>query len=129
VIIKFAQQYYVANSETAIFSATIFGAAFIIGCSQGVRERIQKNIRFRAKDLIGGICLGIPNYFSIYFFIKALDYSGLQTSPVFIYHNVSIMLLSSLLGIVFFKEKPHHKNWIGIGLAMVGIVLITLTAR
>lgn len=129
IIIKFAQQDYVAKSETAIFSATIFGAAFVIGGIQGVHQLLRKNIGFRGKDLIGGICLGIPNYFSIYFFIKALDYSGLKTSTVFIFNNVSIVMLSTILGILFFKERLLRKNWVGIVLAVVSIVLITLTTK
>lgn len=127
IIIKFAQQDYVAKNETAIFSATIFGAAFVVGAIQGGNQLLRKKIAFRGKDLIGGICLGIPNYFSIYFFIKALDYSGLKTSTVFIFNNVSIVMLSTILGILFFKEKLLAKNWVGIALAVLSIILITIT--
>jgi len=74
---------------------------------------------------LGGFLLGIPNYFSIYFFILALRIDGLDSSSIFIINNVSIVLLSTLLGIVCFKEKISPKNWIGIGIAILSILLIT----
>jgi len=40
---------------------------------------------------------------------------------------VSIVLLSTILGILFFKERMIRKNWVGIAVAILSIVLITYT--
>jgi uncharacterized membrane protein len=78
------------------------------------------------KDILAGIGLGLPNYFSIYFLIGALR-SDIANTKVFILNNVAIVLISTLLGILFFNEKLLKKNWIGIGLAVISIILISIS--
>ena len=41
-------------------------------------------------------------------------------------NNVAIVMLTSLIGLLLFKEKLTLKNWLGIGLAIVAILLVTL---
>jgi len=35
-------------------------------------------------------------------------------------------MFTSLIGLVLFKEKLSFKNWIGVGLAIISILLVTL---
>ena len=58
--------------------------------------------------------------------MKALRSGLFESSGIFTVNNVSIVVLSTLLGILFFKERLLVKNWIGIGLAVVSIFLIAL---
>ena len=76
------------------------------------------------KNIIGGICLGVPNYFSIYFLLKALQHPTWNSASVFTINNVAIVMFSTLLGILLFKERLSIKNWFGIGLAIVSIILV-----
>ena len=78
------------------------------------------------KNVIGGIALGIVNYASIYFLLKALQFEGLESSTIFTVNNVAIVMLSTLIGLVLFREKIYVKNWIGIFIAIISIVLVTL---
>ena len=73
-----------------------------------------------------GIALGIVNYGSIYFLLKALRVNGYESSSIFTIINVAIIALSTLMGLLIFKEKISKKNTIGIGLAIISIILITL---
>ncbi|MGB2088481.1 MAG: EamA/RhaT family transporter [Psychroflexus salarius] len=124
--IKFFENDYVAKSDVAIFSASIFLFAFISGLIMLFSNRIHRQQKLLPKAVLGGICLGIPNYFSIYFFIKALGYEELSDSGIFIINNVSIVLLSTIIGILAFHERLILKNWIGIATAIVSLVLISL---
>lgn len=125
--IKFLENTYVPDNEISLFSANTFFFACITGIMFFILSKQKADASFKVKDAIGGFLLGIPNYFSIYFFILALRIDGLDSSSIFIINNVSIVLLSTLLGIVLFKEKMIIKNWIGIVVAIVSILLITYT--
>lgn len=125
--IKFLENTYVPDGEVSLFSASTFFFACVTGILIFGLRRLRSKSSFKSKDLIGGFFLGIPNYFSIYFFILALRIEGLDSSSIFIINNVSIVLLSTLLGIVFFRERVIVKNWIGIAIAILSIILITYT--
>lgn len=124
--IKFLEDKYVEEADIPLFSALIFSTAFILGICALLYQIIAKNVRLEFKNLIGGIALGIPNYFSIYFLVRALRAPGLDSSTVFTINNIGIVMLATLMGLLFFKEKLSRKNWLGIALALVSIALIAL---
>ena len=89
-------------------------------------KSLKNRLNVSPKDVLGGIALGIPNYFSIYYLLKALQSETLNSASVFTINNVAIVMFSTLLGITLFKEKLSLKNWMGIGLAIISIILIAL---
>ncbi len=125
--LKFFETHHVSKNDVPIFSATIFGFAAIIGILTLLYKRITGTLKISLKNIIGGIGLGVPNYFSIYFLIKALRYENMDSSTVFTINNVAVLLVSTIAGILFFKEKLTLKNWIGIVLAILSIVLVALS--
>ena len=122
--IKYLEGEYVAKNDIPIFSATIFASAAIIGLIIIAVKAIQGNFQFQFKNILGGIGLGIPNYFSIYFLVQALRSGIFDSSGIFTINNVAIVMFSTLTGILLFREKLLTKNWIGICLAILGILLI-----
>lgn len=122
--IKYLEGEYVAKNDTPIFSATIFASAATLGILLLCVHVIQGKFHFKWKNVLGGIALGIPNYFSVYFLVQALRSGIFESSGIFTVNNVAIVMFSTLLGILLFKEKLLTKNWIGIGLAVLGILLI-----
>ena len=126
VSLKYLEQAYVKDTDAGIFSATIFLTAGVLGIILITYHLVKGNTTLAFKNLIAGIILGVPNYFSIYFLVKALRMDGLDSSSIFTLNNVSIVILSTLLGILLFKERLLLKNWIGIILAVISIVLVTL---
>ncbi|MDX1464057.1 MAG: DMT family transporter [Marinirhabdus sp.] len=124
--IKFLEGSYVAENDVPLFSATIFFSAFVLGIFVLLFQKIRGQFTFAWKNIIGGIALGIPNYFSIYFLVKALRSGLLESSGIFTVNNVAIVMLSTLVGILLFQEKLTPKNWIGIVLAVISILLIAL---
>lgn len=125
-VIKYTENTYVPNEYVSIFSASIFGIAFIFGVLFLGIQLIRKKTKFSAKSILGGIALGIPNYFSIEFLIRALKIEGFESSDLFTINNVSIVLLSTLFGLFIFKERLETKNWVGVAIAIFSIILITI---
>ena len=58
--------------------------------------------------------------------LKALQVDSFESSSIFTINNVAIVMLSTLIGLAFFKEKLSIKNWSGIAIAILSIVLVTL---
>lgn len=125
--IKYLETTYVAQNGIPIFSATIFFFAGIIGIGIIIRKSFKKTYKFDLKSIYGGIALGIVNYGSIYFLLKALQYEGTESSTIFTINNVAIVMLSTLTGLMLFREKLYIKNWIGIFIAIISIALVTLS--
>ncbi|WP_275315611.1 EamA family transporter [Tenacibaculum bernardetii] len=122
--LKYTETTYVSEGEVPMFLATIFGCAFLLGCIFMIVQIIKGNFKFQWKNILGGIVLGIPNYYSMEFLLKALQTEGLESSTLFTINNVSIVILTTVFALVFFKEKLIKKNWIGIGLAVISILLV-----
>jgi drug/metabolite transporter (DMT)-like permease len=124
--LNFMGESYVANDDYPLFSSGIFTSAAIFGALYEVLKKgeIKKTPSF--KDLAGGIMLGVPNFFAVYFLMKALQVNDLSSASVFTLNNVSVVLLTTLLGILFFKERLTAKNWIGVLLAVCSILLVTV---
>jgi len=68
--------------------------------------------------------LGLVNFGSLYFIINALNTSKLNSSLVFALINISIVCLSAIIGILYFKEKLNKLNITGIILAILSLFLL-----
>ncbi len=122
--LKYVETTYVGDEGVPIFSATIFAFAFVFGISFLVLQKLKGKFTFQWKNILGGIMLGIPNYYSIVYLLKALKTDGLESSTLFTLNNVGIVILSTFFGLLLFKEKLFFKNWIGIALALISIALV-----
>lgn len=124
--IKYFETAYVPENGIPIFSATIFACAGSIGFLILIYKALNKSFKFEIKNVFGGVILGAINYYSIIYLLKALQYEGFESSTLFTVNNVAIVMVSTLLGLFLFKESISKRNWIGISLAIVSILLVTL---
>jgi drug/metabolite transporter (DMT)-like permease len=120
---------YVQNNELkvltpSLFSAFGFGMAGIIGLVVFLFQLQQKKARFAFKNVLGGIALGIPNYFSIYLLIKSYKDTGWTDSTVLAIINVSIVCIAALTGFLIFKEKLNLTKGLGIVASLVAILML-----
>ncbi|SKB40803.1 EamA-like transporter family protein [Salegentibacter holothuriorum] len=122
--INYLENFYVSETDVGLFSSSIFGIAGIIGTSILIGQAFLGKLKITWRNIAGGIALGIPNYFSIYFLVMALRSPGFENSVIFTLNHVGIVLASTVLGIVLFKEVLLKKNWIGIALAVISIILV-----
>ncbi len=124
--IKYVQEVHISEHEFPLFSATVFAAAAFVGIVFiGIRT-FNTPLRINLRNILGGIALGIPNYFSIYYLLRALQNPSLNSASVFTINNVAIVMLSTLLGILLFREQISAKNWSGIALAIISIILVAI---
>lgn len=126
VSLGYFQKEFIVPLELPLFSASVFASAAVIGVLFILLKSLKKPIKVNFRNIIGGIVLGVPNYFSIYFLLRALANESLNSASVFTLNNVAIVMFSTLLGILIFKEKISAKNWGGIALAVVSIILVAL---
>jgi uncharacterized membrane protein len=115
-----------SEGEIEVFSASLFVIAATIGSLILLGKRIFKGDTVETKSIVAGFALGIPNYFSIHFLLKALNLPNLESTVVFPINNTGIVLVSTFLAILLFSERLSKLNWIGISLAVVSIALIAI---
>lgn len=124
--LKYVETNYVDKADVSVFSGSLFAiAAFFAGIILIIKA-IKKREKFGIKNCIAGLILGVPNYFSIVFLIKALQTEGFESSTLFTINNVGIVIVSTLVGILIFKEQFSIKNKLGVALAILGIVIVAL---
>ena len=76
------------------------------------------------KEILWGAALGLPNYFSARFILGALgEMPAVIVYPTF---SVATMVVLTLAGVVFFKEKLSRREWIGIGLILVALAFLNM---
>lgn len=112
----------VGNNQMA-FTTHGFGCAAIFGWLSLVWLAINKKLKLTGRDIIAGVLLGIPNFFSIFLLLKMLN-QGWNGSLMYPLVNVSVLLLSTMVAVIAFREKLNRLNWIGIGLASAAILII-----
>ena len=108
-----------------LFSCLVFGIAALSGIIYSLSKR-DVLPPFHQRDLVGGIGLGIPNYFSIFFLLRALNQDIWGSALVFTLNNVAIVVLSTLVGILLFKEQLKPVAGLGIALALISIIFLAV---
>ncbi len=96
----------------------VFGMALAITTVTTVvrRERFSRSV------LGFGVLLGLLNLFSTYFFIRALDVlPGIVVYPS---NGIGIIVLSSLVGVLLWKEALPPRNILSLVLAVAALLLI-----
>ena len=123
-VVKYAQAVKISPDESGIFSCLVFFVAFSIAAIISILNKNKVRIIFNSPTLILGILLGLVNFGSLFFIINALNKSNLNSSLVFVIVNMSIVILSALIGILFFKEKLSKINFAGIILAILSFCFL-----
>jgi drug/metabolite transporter (DMT)-like permease len=114
------------SKQSAIFLFTLFATAASLGMVFIFISYFRVNNNIPKHILPFGILLGIPNFMSIYYLMKAIG-QGWDASLMFPINNVGIIGLSMLGALLIFKESANKYKYIGIGLAIGAVVLITLS--
>lgn len=111
------------NSEI-LFVGSLFAISFISSLVLFGTPIIIKKSKIEFKNIIAGSILGLFNFFSAFTMFKAMGhFPSAVFFPIF---NVSIVSLSALLGIVFFKERLSKINYIGLAFALSAILMLTI---
>jgi len=126
-MLRYVQFTFLSNASLqAEFTVHCFAVAGVIGLITVGALAIAGRVSLQWKNLVAGVCLGVPNYFSIYFLIRALNCNVLQSSAAIPVINIGILVASSAAAILFFKERAGYLRLLGLALSVLAIVLIAI---
>ncbi len=111
-----------ATSE-AVFPTMTFMSAAVVSVALALRR--EGSIVFKRTSVwIGGTVLGVVNYAALVMIVKALSKGGFPASSFYPLMNVGVILIGTMASMIMFKERLRSMQVIGIGFAIVALVLI-----
>lgn len=122
VSLFYAQEREKIGFEGLQFTSTLFGMAGLWGL---LFLGLKKQLNFSRNEILGGIFIGVPNFFTIYLIIKALEL-GWDGSVLFPVNNVGTIFFTAVLGLLVFREKLSTANYAGLILALLSVLLFSL---
>ena len=125
--VQYANKKLLNDSDVAPFVMMNFFFAAFIGSIILIIQIIRKKASFEWKNVAGGIAVGIPNYFSFLFMLKALENMDWGSSVIFPVSNLSTIACSAVGAFILFKERISKINIAGLAFAVASIVLIILS--
>ena len=75
-------------------------------------------------EIFWGILIGVPNFFSAKFLLRALD-----TVPAVIAYptySVATLLVITLAGVLLFRERLDRRQWLALGIILAALALLNL---
>ena len=99
-------------------------ATFAVALALSVILLIARKERFGKYEILIGMLIGIPNFFTAKLTLKALE-----TIPAFITYptySVGTILVVTLCGVAFFRERPRKLQYAAIGIIFVALALLNL---
>ncbi|MDD3629967.1 MAG: EamA family transporter, partial [Bacteroidales bacterium] len=125
-IFKIADTYYLLGdiSNVYMYLTNAFAISFVIAIIVILIQKPSINKNQYLKTGIAGIELGILNWYSTFFFLRAI-----RLLPISIFiplYNICLVLMSVLLGRILFKEKFDKNKIVGTIIAILSIVLLSI---
>ena len=118
-------KFYIPKDENILFFLILFVSATTAGILILFAKKQISHIKI--KNLLWGAIFGIPNFFSIFYFLKALqsDYFIDKSYLIFPLTSVGIVVTTTFLGMLIYKEILTKRNLIGITIAVISILIIS----
>lgn len=127
-IFNYTQNFHLKNLPTPLFSAISFGFSALIGITILLFQIARKKQVFHSRNVVAGILLGIPNFFSVYLLMSAYSTIGWNDSTVITVMNVSVVLLAFFIGVLVFKESFTRLKAFGLFASLTAIILLYLAS-
>ncbi len=122
--LNFIQKNILHSMDLSIFTSISLGTAGIIGCFILIKQGAKRSMKIKLKNILAGIILGIPNYFSIYLLLLSYRSTQWEDSTVLAITNVSVIICSAMIGFIVFKERKTNKKIIGLLAAILAIITL-----
>ena len=121
VLMKITEKANTASDLTPMI-AFIYGISFLFSLLLVGYDLLKKKSKWQWKNMVGGMVLGGVNFFSTYFVYHAMRvFDNVVLFPIY---NIGVVCLTALAGWLLFKEKLTWKNYLGLGIAIIAVVLI-----
>ena len=105
----------------------VFAISLVISIGIILFGMFVKKEKISLKNILFGVLVGIFNFGNILFYLKAHKAFSENPSTVFAGMNMGVIILGSLVGLLFFKERLSKINFVGIFLALIAIVFIVFS--
>lgn len=125
-LFKTAQVNFMEGISPISFQIMLFGSSGVAGIVALMVQKGKQWLIYDQKTVIGGLGLGVFNFFAIFFLLKALSVGNLAGSVLFPINGVSIVALSTLVSYLLFRERLNALNKIGFLFSIAAILLISL---
>lgn len=126
-LLKHVEKTYIPPADATSIVTTVFLMAALWGSVAWVFMKLSGNaFPLSKKEMMWGLALGLPNYFSMYFLVRTLSHFS-EASRIFPINNIGIAAATTLVGVLVFREKISRLNFAGILLAVIAILLISFT--
>ena len=110
--------------DMSFMIAFIYLISMVFGVVLVSYELIRGKSKWQNKSIVGGIALGVINFFSTYFIFHAMRcFDNVMLFPIY---NIGVVSLTALIGWLLFKEKLTWKNYLGLAIALIAVVLISV---
>ena len=122
ILMKITEQQNTGD-DLGFMIAFIYFIALLFGIIIVVYDIVKGKSKWQWKSALGGIGLGVINFFStssVYYAMRHFD--NVVLFPVY---NIGVVSLAAITGWLLFKEKLTWKNYIGLGIAIIAVILIT----
>lgn len=124
-LVQFAQKTKVMNNdETAVFMGTMFLAGAVTGALYYLVKYCRKLYVPTGRDILWGAILGFANWVCMAGVLFALNV--MDGSVFFPLYYSGAIVLSTLVGVLAFKEKLSLVNYIGMTVAIVAIAVLAM---
>lgn len=120
LLLKLAQHLYFGE-DISCFLASVFFFALLTGLIFMAATLRKSPIRLA--DVTAGIALGIINWYSGYFLLRGMQ--QMDVSVVVPMVSMGVVVISVLAGRLFFNERLSRMNYIGVGMVLGAIVLLS----
>lgn len=113
-------QKYGFQEHKSLFLLVTFAVAFL--CSLVATVKAHRPVTQR--DLLTGIAVGVPNLFSSFFLILALEH--IKATVAFPAFGAGTIVIINVVGILFFKERLTRPEQLAVALTITALILINL---
>ncbi|WP_303311312.1 hypothetical protein [Hymenobacter sp. BT730] len=111
--------------QQALFPILLFGTAAVVGIGVLAARLWAQEETLQWRSLPAGIILGILNYFSVHFLIRALGAFSNDGAFVYPLANIGTILLGALGGYVLFRERLGRTGQLGLLTALLALLLLS----
>jgi len=112
------------GGDGILFTSSSFAMAGVFGLLFAGFRMVTQGNRVTKQDVIGGIILGVPNFFTIYLLVLLLT-RGWDGSMLFPINSVGMLALTVIVSVLLFGEKVDLKKGLGLVFSILAIVLIS----
>jgi uncharacterized membrane protein len=113
-----------APDVQAVYTIFVFSTAAIIGIVTVTVMVIMGKTQLHWRNFVAGICVGVPNFFSIYYLIRFLNSGFMHSSAAIPVVNIGILVAATFAAVLFFREKLNVARIIGLALSITAILFI-----